>query len=434
MKRTISALMFLLVLGSVNTAWAEANPFSDVPADHWAYDAILQLSENGGIQGYGDDTFRGGRSLTRYEMAQMVARAMVQRKISDQDKTLLNKLTLEFGNELSSLGIRMDNLERNADRVKWTGKVEYTAVSNRIEEMTESGREKFKDNFYDLLLRLEPSADINDHWTVHARLDSRLDLEQDTAAANVRLRRAWVQGDFGDVRVKFGRHELNTNEKGGGASLVWDTNYSGASVEIGKNLKGSIMGGRLNRNAIWSSVGYVPYSIDYEVPRDTVDFVGVNVQYDTGQKLYGGAGYYRVKSDSLKALDNELTEDKGDIWSLNAGYHFSDKAVLGAAYAQNTKADYQDKSWQVQFTYGNYDDAKEKGSWNAYAAYRSMGTGVSLAANHDGVMLGTRGFEIGAAYAPFRNVGFLIKYFDGKSLHDDENYARKLFGRLEMFF
>lgn len=433
MKRTISALVFVLALCSAGTASAGANPFSDVPADHWSYEAILQLSEDGIIQGYGDAAYRGERRLTRYEMAQLVARAMAQREVSYKDKALLDKLTMEFGNELSSLGIRTDNLERNADRVKWTGKVEYTAASNRMKEMTKTGREEFKDNFNNLLLRLEPRAEINDHWTVHARVDSRLDLEQDTAA-NARLRRAWVQGDFGDVRVKVGRQELNTNEKGGGTSLVWDTSYSGAAVEIGKDLKGSIMGGHLNRNAIWSSVGYVPYSIDYEVPRDTVDFVGVNVQYDTGQKFYGGAGYYRVKSDSLKALDNELAEDNGGIWSLNAGYHFNDKAVLGAAYAQNTKADYQDKSWQVQFTYGNYDDAKEKGSWNAYAAYRSMGTGVSLAATHDGVMLGTRGFEIGAAYAPFRNVGFIIKYFNGKSLHDNENYARKLFGRIEMFF
>ena len=74
MKKTlVSALTTALVVGAASTTFAAANPFSDVPADHWAYDAVTQLAADGVIEGYGDTTFRGNQNITRYEMAQMVA-------------------------------------------------------------------------------------------------------------------------------------------------------------------------------------------------------------------------------------------------------------------------------------------------------------------------------------------------------------------------
>ena len=42
---------------------AAANPFSDVPRDHWAYDAVTQLAADGVVEGYGDGTFRGDRNI-----------------------------------------------------------------------------------------------------------------------------------------------------------------------------------------------------------------------------------------------------------------------------------------------------------------------------------------------------------------------------------
>ena len=72
MKKTlVSALTTALVVGAASTTFAAANPFSDVPADHWAYDAVSQLASDGVIEGYGDTTFRGNQNITRYEMAQM---------------------------------------------------------------------------------------------------------------------------------------------------------------------------------------------------------------------------------------------------------------------------------------------------------------------------------------------------------------------------
>lgn len=76
MKKKQLLIAVSLMMGVAATCSAAASPFSDVPSGPWAYDAVAQLAENGIIEGYGDSTFRGERQITRYEMAQMVAKAM----------------------------------------------------------------------------------------------------------------------------------------------------------------------------------------------------------------------------------------------------------------------------------------------------------------------------------------------------------------------
>ena len=131
MKKTlVSALTTALVVGAASTTFAAANPFSDVPADHWAYDAVSQLAADGVIEGYGDTTFRGNQNITRYEMAQMIAKAMAKSDVSAADKALIDKLAAEFSDELNNLGVRVSNLERNADKVKWMQTRRRTTISS----------------------------------------------------------------------------------------------------------------------------------------------------------------------------------------------------------------------------------------------------------------------------------------------------------------
>ena len=82
-KSLVSALTTALVVGAASTTFAAANPFSDVPADHWAYDSIAKLAAEGVVDGYGDGTYRGEQEITRYEMAQMVARPLVSQVVSN---------------------------------------------------------------------------------------------------------------------------------------------------------------------------------------------------------------------------------------------------------------------------------------------------------------------------------------------------------------
>ncbi len=90
------------------------NPFMDVPANHWAYDAISQLASRGVISGYPDGSFKGAQPSTRYEMASIVARALAKvdmEKANKQDVELLKKLVLEFKDELDALGVKVDKVD-----------------------------------------------------------------------------------------------------------------------------------------------------------------------------------------------------------------------------------------------------------------------------------------------------------------------------------
>ena len=106
-----------IAMGITASAYA-ANPFSDVPAGHWAYDAVNKLAAEGVVEGYPDGTYGGDRLMTRYEMAQIVAKAMAK-------GVNVDKLAAEFAGELDSLGVRVANLEKKADSVRITGQIRY---------------------------------------------------------------------------------------------------------------------------------------------------------------------------------------------------------------------------------------------------------------------------------------------------------------------
>ena len=109
MKKSL-VLAMAMALGVTASAYA-ANPFSDVPAGHWAYDSVNKLAAAGIVDGYGNGTFGGDRLMTRYEMAQIVAKAMAKGANVD-------RLAAEFADELDSLGVRVAALEKKSDNVK----------------------------------------------------------------------------------------------------------------------------------------------------------------------------------------------------------------------------------------------------------------------------------------------------------------------------
>src|SRR5574344_953772 len=117
MKKSL-VLNLALAMG-ISANCAAANPFSDVPAGHWAYGSIAKLAAAGIVDGYGDGTYRGDRLMTRYEMAQIVARAMAKGANVD-------RLASEFADELDSLGVRVAKLEKKSDNVKITGEARYS--------------------------------------------------------------------------------------------------------------------------------------------------------------------------------------------------------------------------------------------------------------------------------------------------------------------
>ena len=93
--------------------------FPDVPKGHWAYDFVKDLSDKGYLVGYPDGTFKGQNNITRYEMAQMIAKGMAnQDRANAEQQALLNRLAQEFSNELNTLGVRVAKLEDRVGNVK----------------------------------------------------------------------------------------------------------------------------------------------------------------------------------------------------------------------------------------------------------------------------------------------------------------------------
>jgi len=116
MKKTLS---LTLVMIFVLSFMAVANPFSDVPFSHWAYDAVAKLSARGIITGFPDGTFKGQRTVTRYELAMILARLMAKMdtpgglpaNFSLEDRRTVERLTVELADELSLLGVKVTALE-----------------------------------------------------------------------------------------------------------------------------------------------------------------------------------------------------------------------------------------------------------------------------------------------------------------------------------
>ncbi len=108
-------LALVLVLVFAFTLTALANPFVDVPLNHWAYDSVQSLAAKGVIVGYPDGTFGGAKSLTRYEFAEATAKALAfveaQAYATAEDVAILEKLAIEFADELASLGVTVADLE-----------------------------------------------------------------------------------------------------------------------------------------------------------------------------------------------------------------------------------------------------------------------------------------------------------------------------------
>ena len=448
MKKTlVSALTTALVVGAASTTFAAANPFSDVPADHWAYDAVSQLAADGVIEGYGDTTFRGNQNITRYEMAQMVAKAMAKRDVSAADKALLDKLAAEFSDELGNLGVRVSNLERNADKVKWNGVLEYTYTSTRHDAGT-TAKER-KNNVDEYVFRLEPKAEVNKNWDVHARLDANglMDTDGGNSDYNVKLKRAWAEGHYDNFNVKLGKLPNAIN-----LISTTDDPYSGAAVTFGNDLKVTLEGGRIDASQFGDMGRNIKGQSDSKVfdsSDDTVSFQAINLGY-AKNKFYGNAGYEHMDGATLnyenknkdyndsilsaKPYTNDKDKEyKANIWFANAGYRFDHNSFFKAEYAKNTTADNYDDAYSFEYDYKGAQQ-QNKGSWGMYLAYRKLGQYAAPWSTYgDGVDGGQKGWEVGTGYTLFKNVQLFAKYFNGKDIAADKD-AEKLFGRIDVFF
>ena len=421
-KQIIAGIASALMVGAVaTTSFAAANPFSDVPKDHWAYDAVTELAKDGVIEGYGDGTYRGEQNITRYEMAQMVAKAMANEKpdTSIRDKQLLSRLASEFADELNNLGVRVSNLERNADMVKWTGELRYSYTNNRPDSNALiKANEKINNN---LEFRINHTAEINKNVHVAARLTAFTDLKNDRSDG-VSLNQVFASGKTGVFGIKAGK--VGTEDKTG---LVFDSDYDSFSGGTVSATKGNVTayggGGRMSM----ANDSYVRN----RTLGDTASYQFAGAQYDNGKVSVGGA-YHHLNSDTLSSYST--SKGDVDIWTANVGYKINDNVKFSSSYAENANVDKGEKAYNLQLNYKGAN-ALNKGSWGVYVGYRHLGEGVSLSPMFSGMSAGEKGYVFGGEYTLFRNVVASGNYFNGKvaNLSGNDN-ASSIFGRVQFLF
>lgn len=151
-----------------------ANPFTDVSSDDWAYQAVASLSDEGIIDGYPDGTFRGDKHVTRYEIAQIVARLMAKEDtLNASQKETLAKLSSQYANELKDLGVRIAELEKKRGATDLITELRVQSI-DRYDDVFK-GKVK-KHNEISTRVRLNTITPVNDRVHLYGQIETILDM------------------------------------------------------------------------------------------------------------------------------------------------------------------------------------------------------------------------------------------------------------------
>ena len=386
-KLITSAITASLMMGIASTSFAATNPFSDVPADSWAYDAVTTLANDGVIDGYPDGTYQGQNTMTRYEMAQIVARAMARTDLEKADKAIVDKLAVEFADELDNLGVRVADLEKKSDNMKWKGELKY----------------KYS---------LEPKAYIGDSdWTANAKIEYTMYPEVDSNA-ELEVSKAYVEGPLFGATVTAGRTSLDICQ-----GMIFDDEISGMTANFGSDVfNTNIAIGRYSEN---DHDGEIP---DGKTAKDiTADYYGVQFDYTPNDNLALNAGYILLSGlDKDVELDLDVDDNKANLWYVGGKYNFDKNVALAGQYLQNADANSYDKAGSVEIQYKGAS-AKDAGSWGAYIGYRHLGENVTIETAYDDAAEGQKGLVAGVEYAFAENILGELLYFDGKDMDTDKD-------------
>ena len=407
MKKSL-VLAMAMALGVTASAYA-ANPFSDVPAGHWAYDAVNKLAAAGVVDGYPDGTYGGDKLMTRYEMAQIVAKAMAKGANVD-------KLAAEFADELDSLGVRVANLEKKADNVKITGQIRASYRDVDGDAKGHEGR---------LRTRLFVNGAINEDWTYTGRFennqyyDGNGDAGKDGAAGDdeVKLNWAYVTGKVGGVKVMAGRQDFKLH-----TGSVIDATVDGGILSYGKDVKLTGYVGKAVDSGTWDN-------LDDETEKTK------NPEWNGG--LQEDDRVYAVDlSAKLGVVDSYVTYYKADtlndneIWNVGVALPVAKDLKLTAEYLHgDDQRDGDNNGWVAGLAYKGAK-ASTPGSWGIYANYYDQPQSTFLEHTIDGYAPfdfvtgddGFEGYEVGANVALAKNIVAGVKYadFECREKGDDE--------------
>ncbi len=337
--KKILALAAVAALTAGVSAYA-ANPFSDVTADDWAYQAVSDLSAQGVVEGYPDGTFKGERNMTRYELAQIVARLMAKEdQLNAEQQATLDKLAGEYADELANLGVRVSNLEKKVGNISWNGdaRMRYTNFSAD------------KADKYDGRIRLNVKGQVNDATYVQGQFVTNMyfkDAAKDDG--NTTMAQIYVNHNFGkDVAVRLGRQPITFGDQGGWLYGALN-GYDGAQVSY-------------NNAKLALTTGFGQLDKFEDGKKDTYFAKGA---YDFG--------FAKLNADYI--AEKEGTEGNAEVYGVGLNIPVQQFNVFGEYY-KNTTADNYDTAWNAGLSYGKAD-WKKAGTWDLSVAYNDVDANV----------------------------------------------------------
>ena len=418
MKKSL-VLAMAMALGVTASAYA-ANPFSDVPAGHWAYDAVNELAAAGVVEGYGDGTYAGDKLITRYEMAQIVAKAMA--KGADCDK-----LAAEFASELDTLGVRVAALEKKADNVKITGQIRYEW------KQTENAAGTKSTDLNRLRTRLFLNGKINEDWSYGARLQNDQKFNNAAGDDELKLNRAYVSGKVGGLKVTAGRVGQVVAE-----GLVYDESADGIQVSYGSKVKVSGYYAQPTQGSFAGVMGPIDVTIAAE------EVYGAAISAKLGG-IKTTVEYAAFKNNEATASDLVVADlGKNEIYAVTGKYSIGNVG-LSATYLKSDAemkdfgASEEDDGVVVGLTYKGAKGS-QVGSWGAYANYYNQPGMTAYAHTFNGAptdsmkLSGFEGYMVGTNYTVAKNMVAMVEYYDLEGQEGDSSEAKTIFTRLQFSF
>ena len=424
-SKVLAALVATMAVGA--TCAFAANPFVDVPTDSWAYKSVVELADAGIVQGVDGTYFQGERNITRYEAAEMTAKAMAHMdKASVEQRALINKLADEFADELNSLGVRVSNLENRVGNVKMTGDARIRYIH---QEKDNNGAKGIKnDNSWSYRVRLRANAQVNDRTKVTYGLSTDNVNFADNNTA---------QSDNGDVFTDTAKVDYNF----GGNN--WNLSVGRENTYVLGNAYGFNYGNVFDRaelkytnDRFRATAGYGKFKANdndlYQAgnANTTYDLVdGVKTGYGELEGFFGGGSaagsalgvYYndftRAGSDKPEVAGDRFKAD--DLWGAYASMNFGKKWNLLANYErvsfidgqQNINKDDNADVWIGKLTYGKAAFSTPK-SWDAWVEYINADDGAYIGASNSwrnaNLLDNVKSWGAGVDYTLAKNAQFQV--------------------------
>ena len=345
--KKILALAAVAALTAGVSAYA-ANPFSDVNPSDWAYQAVVDLSEQGVVEGYPDGTFRGERNITRYEMAQIIARMLAKEdQLNAEQRATLDKLAGEYADELANLGVRVSNLEKKVGNIYWSGDARMRYQDNAVGAADGwNGR-----------MRINVKGQVNDSTYVKGRLTSNMDFKK-SGDTDVVFDQLFVNHDLGKAAtVRLGRIPVAFGDQGG---WLYGNSYgvdgAEAAFHLGEKVDVTAGYGRFNAS-------------DYKT-----EVTDHDAFYARGAAKLGdgklGVDYIKFVGDT-----NDDNVAGNELLGANLTIPVSDFRVFGE-YWKNTTTDSDfDTAWNAGIGYGKLN-LKKPGTFAVDVAYNRVDSGI----------------------------------------------------------